>query len=83
MANEELKIIKQSFEIFMKEENLPKMMLAIVQSYTAPNAVVRVAGSSTNITLKNATNQTLVLNDKVVVVMLDGGLTNAFIGWKL
>ena len=83
MANEELNIVKESFKIFMKEENLTKMMLATVQSYTAPNAVVKIAGSSTNITLKNATTQTLVANDKDVVVLMNGDLTNAFIGWKL
>ena len=83
MANDIFNLIKETFKIFIKEENLTKTMVATVQSYSAPNAVVKLAGSTTNITLKNATTYTLVANDKVVVVMLNGDLTNAFIGFKI
>ena len=82
MLNEIL-MIKKAFKIFIKEENLTKTKLAKVVSYSAPNAVVNIAGSTTNITLGNKTNQVLATNDKVVVVIMDNDLTNAFIGWKI
>lgn len=83
MSNEILTLMRKAFKIFIKEENLTKTKLAKVVSYSAPNAVINIAGSTENITLGNKTNQTLVANDKVVVVIMDNDLTNAFIGFKI
>jgi hypothetical protein len=83
VSNEILNIIKQAFKIFIKEENITKTKLATVVSYSAPNAIVTIAGNITNITLSNKTGLTLASDDKVIVVILNGDITNAFIGWKV
>lgn len=80
---DELNIIKKAFKLFVKQEHIPTHQLGTVVSYSAPNAVVTIAGNTTNITIPNKTNQSLVGGDKVVVVTLSGDLTNSFVGWKL
>lgn len=68
----------------IKKKRLPYMTTATVVSYSAPDAVVTVAGNNGNITVKNliAGTPVLVEGDEVIIVLLYGSWTNAFIGWK-
>ena len=77
------KIIKDSFNIFIKEKNVPSMLSASVVSYSAPDAVVLLVGSSVNITIRNLSGVVLSPSDKVMVVIPSGNYTNAFVGWKI
>jgi hypothetical protein len=52
-------------------------------SYTAPNVVLKLAGSDTNITIPNKSGISLATNDRVAVVQLRGDATNSFVGWKM
>lgn len=83
MPNEILNTLRSAFKIFIKEEKLIKGKLATVVSYSAPDAIVTMAGVSTDITLKNKTGILLSPSDKVIIVILNSDLTNAFIGWKV
>lgn len=73
------KICKQVF----KEESVAKLKVAKVISVSAPNATVLLSGYTTNITIPNKTNLTLVANDQVVCVIIGDDMSNMFIGWKI
>lgn len=73
------KMIKKELEL----SNFALIKVGVIVSYTAPNAILKLEGSSVNITLSNKTNLTLATNDKVAVVQIRGDATNSFIGWKL
>lgn len=73
-----VKTIKQIF----KSEKVPLMKQATVNSVSAPNATVTIDGDTTSITIPNKTNQTLTIGNRVIVVLLNGDYTNAFIGFK-
>ena len=66
----------------IKELNIPLIISATVVSYSAPNAVVLLAGSSTNTTIPNKSGITLVANDIVEIIVKNGDYSNMFIGWK-
>lgn len=73
------KMIKQE----LSKSDFALIKIGVVVSYSAPNAVLKLAGSNTNITLPNKTGLTLVANDRVAVVQMRGDATNSFIGWKM
>lgn len=66
----------------IKELNIPLIISATVVSYSAPNAVVLLAGSSTNTTIPNKSGVVLVANDIVEIIVKNGDYSNMFIGWK-
>ena len=66
----------------IKELNIPLIISATVVIYSAPNAVVLLAGSSTNTTIPNKSGVTLVANDIVEIIVKNGDYSNMFIGWK-
>lgn len=72
------KFIKQIF----KSEKVPLMKQGTVTAVSAPNASVVVDGDTVAITIPNKTNQTLSIGNRVVVILLNGDYTNAFIGFK-
>lgn len=64
------------------EQNLAILKMAKVISVSGSNITVLLAGYDTNITIPNKTNQTLIANDQVVCVILNGDFSNIFVGWK-
>lgn len=78
----EFQELRKTIRMIFKLENVTVMKLATVNSVSAPNATVTVDGDSTSITIPNKTNQTLSIGNRVVVVLLNGDYTNAFIGFK-
>lgn len=80
---------KEDYDIIVKlvQEELNRMKItevrsATVVSYSAPNAEVLLAGSSSSITIPNLTTITLVSDDIVEVVIRNGDLSDAWVGWK-
>lgn len=78
----EFQELRKTIRMILKLENVTVMKLATVNSVSAPNAIVTIDGDSTQITIPNKTKQTLFNGDRVIVVLLNGDYTNAFIGFK-
>jgi len=75
--------LKKVIKEVIKEQNIALLTMADVIDSTGSNTKVLLAGYETNITIPNKTNLTLVANDKVVCVALNGDFSNIFVGWKL
>lgn len=78
------KFIKKLIEDYLKSNNYVRTISATVVSYSAPNAVCYIAGDDIGVTRSyvNKSGEVLVPTDEVELVLKNGTLTNAFIGWK-
>lgn len=78
-SNNTLNVLRDAFQIFIKEENVPKIVSATVVSYAAPFATVQLVGSNETIILRNLSGQILSANQIVEITVKNGSYSNAFI----
>ena len=76
-------LIKKMVQSEIKKTNIPKSWVARVVSVSGDTAVVKLAGTDTNLSAKmNKTGETLSTNDEVYLYSPTGNLSNSYIDVK-